>query len=129
MKILTFGTFDYLHPGHIAYLSEAASKGDLFIIVARDSNVRHIKGEAPDHTEEERIAALQEAFPDAQVRLGDTEDYLRPVFEINPDCIVLGYDQTLPPGISEKDLPCPIERAQPHRPDEFKSSILRKNHS
>lgn len=127
MNVLTFGTFDHLHPGHLAYLNEAASKGDLFIIVARDQHVEQIKGTAPDQSEAVRIAALQEAFPTAQVLLGDAEDYLQPVRDINPDLIVMGYDQQLPPGVSESDLPCKVERAAPHNPEEYKSSLRREN--
>lgn len=125
MKVLTFGTFDHLHPGHLAYLTEASTRGDLFIIVARDTNVEHIKGHTPDHTEQQRVDALKQAFPDATVLLGDTEDYLKPVREIAPDLICMGYDQQLPPGITEEDLPCEIMRAQAHNPEEFKSSKMR----
>ena len=127
MKVLTFGTFDHLHPGHIAYLTEAASKGDLVIIVARSKNVAHIKGKAPHGSDEQRAQALKEAFPDATVLLGDSDDYLKPVRDINPDLIVMGYDQSLPPGVTEEDLPCPIERAAPHKPEEFKTSLRREN--
>ncbi len=127
MKVLTFGTFDHLHPGHIAYLEEAQSKGSLFIIVARGANVEHIKGRAPDHSEEERVVALKEAFPDATVLLGDSENYLKPVLEVAPDLIVMGYDQRLPPGVFEEDLPCPIEKAAPFEPETHKSSIKRND--
>lgn len=127
MKVLTFGTFDHLHPGHISYLSEAAGKGDLTIIVARDRNVEHIKGKPSEGNEEERLLALEEVFPDATVVLGDSEDYLKPVRDAAPDLILMGYDQQLPPGIEEVDLPCPIERAAAHNPEEFKSSLRREN--
>lgn len=126
-RVLTFGTFDHLHPGHIAYLSEAQSKGDLYIIVARDQNVTHIKGKTPDQSEEDRKKALEDAFPNATVLLGDSVDYLKPVMDILPDIIVMGYDQHLPPGVSEGDLPCSVERASPHRPEEYKSSLRRKS--
>ena len=105
MKVLTFGTFDHLHPGHIAYLSEAAGMGDLTIIVARDRNVEHIKGAAPQGLEQDRLLALEEVFPDATVVLGDSEDYLRPVRDAAPDVIVMGYDQKLPPGVANSKLP------------------------
>ncbi|MBT5237447.1 adenylyltransferase/cytidyltransferase family protein [Candidatus Peregrinibacteria bacterium] len=127
MKVLTFGTFDHLHPGHIAYLSEAAGMGDLTIIVARDRNVEHIKGAAPQGLEQDRLLALEEVFPDATVVLGDSEDYLRPVRDAAPDVIVMGYDQKLPPGVTEDDLPCPVQRAGAYNPEEFKSSLRREN--
>jgi glycerol-3-phosphate cytidylyltransferase-like family protein len=42
--VMTFGTFDYFHPGHKAYLKEAKQYGDYLItIVARDETVKHIK--------------------------------------------------------------------------------------
>lgn len=124
-KVLTFGTFDHLHEGHKAYLQFAASKGDLYIIVARDSNVEHIKGKRPDHSETERMDALQKEFPNADVRLGDESDYLAPIRDVKPDLIVMGYDQKLPPSIDEKHLPCPIERADSHSPEKYKSSLMR----
>ncbi len=126
MKILTFGTFDHLHPGHIAYLNEAQSMGDLFIVVARDQNVEKIKGTVPDQSEEDRIAALAKSFPEATVLSGDIEDYLKPVRDIAPDLIVLGYDQQIPPGISEKELGCKTHRAAPFDPDIHKSSLRRQ---
>ena len=125
-RVLTFGTFDHLHPGHLAYLTEAQSKGDLFIIVARDQNVTHIKGKRSEQNEEDRKHALEEVFPQATVLLGDSSDYLKPVLDVSPDLIVMGYDQHLPPGISEEDLPCPVERASPHKPEEYKSSLKRR---
>lgn len=126
MKVLTFGTFDHLHEGHKEYLRYAQSKGELFVVVARDANVQQVKGYQPDHNETERRAALQAEFPDANVRLGDERDYLRPIADIAPDLIILGYDQKLPPKIRQSDLPCPVERAQPHEPEIYKSSLMRK---
>lgn len=126
MRILTFGTFDHLHPGHVAYLNEAAQKGDLFVIVARDRSVERIKGRKPDESEQVRSEAIERRFPDATVVLGDSEDYLAPVRAIAPDLIVMGYDQKLPPGVSEHDLPCPIEVASPYKPEEHKSSLHAK---
>lgn len=126
MKVLTFGTFDHLHAGHLAYLRFAEAKGELFIVVARDANVEHVKGSAPDHTETERLAALQAEFPTANIRLGDEIDYLKPIRDISPDLIVLGYDQRLPPHINEADFSCEIVRAEAFEPETYKSSLIRK---
>ncbi len=126
MRVLTFGTFDHLHAGHVSYLGFAAMKGDLFVVVARDHHVEAIKGHTPDQSEEDRMKAVQDAFPHATVVLGDASDYLKPVRNIGPDLIVMGYDQRLPPGITEVDLPCPVERAKPLEPEKFKSSFIRR---
>jgi FAD synthetase len=43
-KVMTFGTFDLFHPGHVYYLSEAESLGDeLIVIIARDERVTKLK--------------------------------------------------------------------------------------
>lgn len=125
MRVLTFGTFDRFHPGHRAYLSQAQSRGELFVVVARDASVVHIKGRASLQHEDERVAGVRKEFPTATVMLGDPVDYLRPVRDVNPDLIMLGYDQQLPPGVLESDLPCSVERAKPFEPETHKSSLRR----
>ena len=41
---LAFGTFDYFHAGHEAYLREAQNRCDeLHIIIARDTTVQRVK--------------------------------------------------------------------------------------
>lgn len=125
-RVLVFGTFDLLHPGHRFVLSEAAKRGDLSVVVARDATVARIKKLKPHHPEEERAAMIREAFPAADVRLGsDGSDFLAPVRDIQPDLILLGYDQHLPPGVTEADLPCPVERLPAVEPEKWKSSLLR----
>ena len=42
--VLTFGTFDIFHPGHLHYLKEAKKHGNcLIVIIARDTTVQRIK--------------------------------------------------------------------------------------
>jgi len=42
--VMTFGTFDIVHPGHIHFLQQAKTYGDrLITIVARDMNVQKFK--------------------------------------------------------------------------------------
>jgi FAD synthetase len=126
MRVLVFGTFDHLHPGHRFLLDAAGERGELFVVVACDEVVQHIKGFLPTQNQEERMKAIEEVYPTATVLCGDAQDYLVPVREAKPDLVLLGYDQQFPPGITEADLPCPIERTEPHKPDLYKSSILRK---
>lgn len=124
MKVLIFGTFDRLHPGHRFVLDEAEKRGEMYVVVARDVNVQHFKGHAPQQSETERQKGIQDAYPRAHVLLGHETDYLVPVHMVQPDCILLGYDQQLPPGIEEADLPCKIERLEPFEPEKYKSSLL-----
>ena len=124
-RILTFGTFDDLHPGHLAYLNQAAAKGELYVVVARDANVLRFKGRPALHTEDERVQAVRDAFPQAKVMLGDPDDFMVPVRAVKPDLIMLGYDQRLPPGITQETLGCAVVRAESFQPDVHKSSLRR----
>lgn len=126
MRVLLFGTFDHLHPGHRFVLDEAVKRGDLTVIIARDTTVQKLKGKPPVEPEQERMAAVQQAVLSARVLLGDSDDYLRPVRKNTPELILLGYDQVLPPGVDEADLPCPVQRLPAFHPELFKSSLKRK---
>jgi D-glycero-beta-D-manno-heptose 1-phosphate adenylyltransferase len=58
--VLTQGTFDLLHIGHVLYLSEAKKLGDVLIVgLDSDQKVRERKGEGrPIVPEDERLAML-----------------------------------------------------------------------
>lgn len=123
--MLLFGTFDGLHPGHRFVLDAAQQRGAMSVVIARDATVQRIKGYAPVADELQRLQAVQQAYPDAAVMLGDAEDFLAPVRAVQPDLIMLGYDQRLPPGVRDEDFPCPVERLTAFHPEQFKSSKLR----
>lgn len=126
MRVLVFGTFDDLHPGHHSYLTQALARGEVTAVVARDANVRRIKGRDPLQPEDVRRAAVERAFPGVHAVLGDASgDFLAPVRATKPDLILLGYDQKLPPGVAPEDFPCPVERAEPFEPEVHKSSLRR----
>ena len=85
-RVLCCGTFDYLHPGHISFLEQAGALGtELFVVVARDENVKRIKGAYPDHAEEQRKARIVELDLAIEVKLGyPGEDFFKVVEEIDP---------------------------------------------
>lgn len=123
---MLFGTFDYLHPGHLFVLEEATKLGSVTVIVARSNNVERMKGKKPSQPEQKRMETIKKFFPSATVLLGDDTDFLSPVREAQPDLILLGYDQCLPPGVSEDDLkPASIQRLPAFEPERFKTSLLR----
>jgi len=61
MKVVVNGTFDILHPGHLALLNYAKSLGDfLLVAIDTDARVRQLKGnDRPIHSEEERKLILE----------------------------------------------------------------------
>lgn len=125
MKVLLFGTFDRLHPGHQFVLAEAQKRGEVTVVIARDETVRRLKDRKPMQNEEERMQAVALVIPVATVILGDPSDFLKPVRDTQPDLILLGYDQKLPPGMAMQDLPCRVERLPAFEPERHKSSYLR----
>lgn len=92
-RVFLAGTFDLIHPGHIELFRFAASLGDLYVVVARDSNVLRAKGKPPVLSERTRLEIVRSIRYVRSARLGDPEDKMRPVLEIRPDIIVLGPDQ------------------------------------
>ena len=127
-RVLCCGTFDHLHPGHAAFLRQAAGLGgELVVVVARDENVTRIKGRGPAQDEETRRAAVADLKFVAEARLGNRgADLLRAVTEVGPDVIALGYDQSPPPGLSRAFPACEIIPLDPFCPDKYKSSIMRE---
>ena len=126
-RVMCCGTFDYLHPGHLSFIAQAAALGDeLYVVVARDANVQRIKGHLPDHREDDRRAALARMSEVDDVRLGYSgQNLLRGVGDISPHIIALGYDQGRPPGLAEAFPDCELVVLLPHHPEKYKSSIYR----
>jgi FAD synthetase len=91
-RVVATGTFDILHPGHLYYLEESRRLGDeLHVIVARDANVRHKP--APILPEQQRLKMISALRVVDHARLGDLTDMFRPIEEIRPDVITLGFNQ------------------------------------
>lgn len=100
--VFTNGVFDILHAGHVRYLSEAATLGDLLIVgMNTDASVRHLsKGpERPINTLEDRMAVL-EALRCVAGCVAFEEDTPEALISIlRPDVHVKGGDYR------EEDLP------------------------
>ncbi|MBI2505420.1 MAG: FAD synthase [Candidatus Latescibacteria bacterium] len=126
-RVLSCGTFDHLHPGHLSFLRQAAALGtELVVVVARDENVRRIKGRRPDHGEDERRTRVEALGIASQVRLGyPGMDFLKIVAEIQPQIIALGYDQQPPPGLQEAFPQIQLVVLKPYYPEKYKSSFFR----
>lgn len=102
-RILATGTFDLLHPGHIYFLTQARALGDeLFVIVARDSNVTHKP--KPIVPEEQRLEMVSALGIVDKALLGSEKDMFEPLKYIRPDIIALGYDQRFDAELLEEEL-------------------------
>ena len=130
-KVMVFGTFDGLHPGHENFLEQAKEHGDYLIaVVARDKTVEKVKNRRPDYSEVERRSMVwQNPNVDAAV-LGKYRDKMEIVAEHRPDVICLGYDQehfveNLDLELKAMGLDCQVIRLKPYKPEIYKTSILR----
>ena len=91
-RVVATGTFDLLHPGHLYYLEESRRLGDeLYVIVARDANVRHKP--KPVIPEDQRLNMVAALKPVDYAVLGDLHDMFRPIREIKPAIITIGFNQ------------------------------------
>ena len=119
-RVVAQGTFDLLHPGHVHYLEDAAAFGDeLHAIVARRTNVTHKPEPILCARQRRDMVAALDAVDEAH--LGDPEDVFVPIERLDPDVIVLGYDQHhAEAGIAEalaaRDIDCRVERASGREP-------------
>jgi len=128
-KVMVFGTFDILHPGHINFFRQAKKYGDyLIVVVARDLNVKKIKGELPIDNEAKRRNNIKKLKIVNEVILGDLKDKFRVIEKKKPNVICLGYDQkdfSLNNELDERKLNIKVIRLRPHKPEIYKSSILK----
>jgi len=127
-RVVATGTFDILHPGHLYYLEQSKRLGDeLTVIVARDINVKHKpKPIIPEEQRRRMVAALR--CVDRAV-LGDTTDMFRPIEEIRPAIITIGFNQhfdveQLRQSLAARGLPAEIVRIGKYGDDGLCSSRL-----
>lgn len=133
IKIMIFGTFDTVHPGHEDFFRQArALAPDPFLVVsiARDSAVTRTKNAAAQNDELVRLQVVgAHPFVDYAL-LGDEIGYMAHIRKVKPDIIALGYDQRgeyivdLKRDLKESELPTRIVRLKAHKPEIYKTSKL-----
>lgn len=93
VRVMATGVFDILHLGHLHFLQEAKKLGnELVVVVARDSTAEKSK-HTPVMSQEMRVELIRSLRVVDRAILGHEGDHFDIVKEIDPDIIVLGYDQ------------------------------------
>lgn len=92
--VFTNGVFDIIHRGHVEYLTEAKSLGDVLIVgLNSDSSVKIIKGEKrPVVNEENRAFVLVNLKPVDYVVIFKEDNPFNLISKIIPDILVKGAD-------------------------------------
>lgn len=129
--VMVFGSFDILHPGHLYFLKRAKKLGtSLVAVVARDSTIKEVKSITPKYNERQRVEHIRDLRIADKVVLGYETDKYEIVEEINPDVIVLGYDQDgfadkLKEEMEKRKMNPKIVRLGAYKEEQYKSSKLR----
>ncbi|AXK48410.1 bifunctional heptose 7-phosphate kinase/heptose 1-phosphate adenyltransferase [Aliarcobacter trophiarum LMG 25534] len=92
--VFTNGCFDILHVGHVKYLQEAKSYGDVLILgLNADSSVKKLKGETrPINTQDDRAYILASLESVDYVVIFEEETPYELIKLIKPDVLVKGGD-------------------------------------
>jgi len=94
IRVLTGGTFDLFHVGHVELLRRSAILGnELVVAVNKDSFVERFKGVAPIMSYGERCGVLSACkYVDHVVRNLMDEDFSAVIEMVKPDIITIGSD-------------------------------------
>ena len=92
--VFTNGCFDILHIGHVKYLEEAKSFGDILILgLNSDESIRRLKGDhRPINSSDERAYILSSIEVIDYVVVFDEDTPLNLIKAVNPDILVKGGD-------------------------------------
>jgi cytidyltransferase-like protein len=80
--VATGGTFDHIHRGHFALLTQSFEVGDVVVIGVTSDEFARREGKTPDQTYDERVKALEgfihSRFPGRRYRIAKLDDYYGP---------------------------------------------------
>lgn len=92
-RVLTYGTFDLLHYGHIRLLKRAKELGDYLVVALSTDEFNEIKGKKAYHnfnTRKEMIEAIR--YVDLVIPENNWEQKLQDVLDYKIDVVVMGSD-------------------------------------
>ena len=92
-RILTYGTYDLLHYGHIRLLKRAKALGDYLIVALSTDEFNEIKGKKAYHSYEERKEMLEAIrYVDLVIPEDNWEQKINDVEKYHADVVVMGSD-------------------------------------
>lgn len=107
--VLANGCFDLLHVGHVRYLADARSRGDMLVVaINSDASVRRLKGAGrPLVPEGERAELLLALRSVDRVCVFDEPDLEATLRELRPDVHAKGTDysvESVPEAAVDREL-------------------------
>ena len=92
-RILTYGTFDLLHYGHIRLLKRAKELGDYLIVALSTDEFNAIKGKVAYHNYETRKEMLESIrYVDLVIPEKNWEQKKEDIIDYKVDLVVMGSD-------------------------------------
>ncbi|KKE78625.1 glycerol-3-phosphate cytidylyltransferase [Bacilli bacterium] len=92
-KVITYGTFDLLHTGHINILRRAKEFGDYLVVAISSDEFNALKGKKAYYTFEQRKAILEAIrYVDEVIPEHNWEQKIDDVKNHNIDVFVMGDD-------------------------------------
>ena len=92
-KVITYGTFDLLHTGHINILRRAKALGDYLIVAVSTDEFNMLKHKEAYHSFEERKQILEAIkYVDEVIGENDWDQKVDDVKKYNIDTFVMGND-------------------------------------
>ena len=92
-RILTYGTFDLLHYGHIRILQRAKEMGDYLVVALSTDEFNATKGKKAYHSYETRKKMLEAIrYVDLVIPENNWEQKLQDVKDYKIDVVVMGDD-------------------------------------
>ena len=92
-KIITYGTFDLFHKGHLNILRRAKEYGDYLVVVVSSDSFNKIKGKQAYYSEQDRKEILEAIkYVDEVIFEYSWDQKVKDVIEHNIDIFVMGDD-------------------------------------
>lgn len=92
-RVITYGTYDLLHWGHVRLLKRAKALGDYLIVALSTDEINEFKGKKAYHNYEERKMMLEALrYVDLVIPEADWEQKRDDIVKYHVDVFVIGDD-------------------------------------
>jgi len=92
-KVITYGTFDLFHRGHLNILRRAKDLGDYLVVAVSSDAFNAIKGKKSYHSDEDRVAILEAiTYVDKVILENSWDQKVKDVTDHEIDLFVMGDD-------------------------------------
>lgn len=92
-KVITYGTFDLIHKGHINLLQRAKDLGDYLIVAVSNDDFNKMKGKSAFYDYETRKIILESIrYVDEVIPETEWEQKINDIKKLNIDVFVMGDD-------------------------------------